>query len=102
MAIQIEFGAEESIDEVRVECSHDQGAMRMRLDPAISGDAALSDLPALPRLRRAAIDAVRTMGAQWMVVLPNDLGADDFANRKVQWGITQVAEENGYKLYRLD
>ncbi|MEO7651064.1 MAG: glycosyltransferase family 39 protein, partial [Bryobacteraceae bacterium] len=104
MFIEIDFGREESIDQVVVECTRDQLDMRMSLDlGGVSiAEAALRDAPPQPRLRRAAIDFLKQNGWRWMVIHDSDQGARDFSARSKQWGIAAVASDRGFTLYRLD
>jgi dolichyl-phosphate-mannose-protein mannosyltransferase len=105
MYLQVDFGQEQTIDEVVVECAHVPEEMRMRLESTggqlLAASADLRDAPVLPRLRRAAIETLKSSGINWLLVNDRDGGAADFRDRAAQWGIESVATDGPYRLYRL-
>ncbi|HEV2689381.1 MAG TPA: discoidin domain-containing protein, partial [Bryobacteraceae bacterium] len=106
MYVQVDFGSQQPIDEVVVECGHNQDQMRMQLDSTdgqvLAGTAELRDEPVVPRLRRAAIETLKSNGIRWLLVSDKDHGSGDFRDRAAQWGITLAATDKEYRLYRLD
>jgi len=108
MYLQVDFGAPEAIDQVMVECGQDQGHMQMRLEgetarwQTLAASAYIHDVPPMPRLRRAAIETLKSNGIHWLLVGDRDHGAQDFRERSAQWGITPVDGDQHYQLYRLD
>jgi len=105
MYLQVDFGQEQTIDEVVVECAHVPEEIRMRLEStsgqSLAASADLRDEPVPPRLRRAAIETLKSSGINWLLVNDRDGGAADFRDRAAQWGIESVATDGPYRLYRL-
>jgi len=55
-----------------------------------------------PRMRRAAAEELKASGVNWIVLTDAELMARDFLERSNQWGITQVAASQPYRLWRID
>jgi hypothetical protein len=41
------------------------------------------------------------MGIRWILIRDGGIGADDFRTKSPWWGIQQIAETNGYRLWKL-
>ncbi len=106
MYLAVDFGAPEAIDQVLVECGHNQVDTRMRLvsddGQVLAPEAGMYDEPPVPHLRRAAIETLKSNGIRWLVTNDRDHGAQDFRDRTAQWGITPAGSVGQYRLYRLD
>ncbi|MEO8661403.1 MAG: hypothetical protein ABI693_23235 [Bryobacteraceae bacterium] len=106
MFIEIDFGRDEMVDAVSLEMSDDQGKTRLHAeaaDGARLGDAPRESGTLMPdRLRRSAIEEVKSHGLRYLVVSGHDYGAEDFIRKSASWGITQLGESYGYRLYHLD
>ena len=59
-------------------------------------------VPLPPRMRRAAMEELKANGVNWLIFRDGEFRADDLLTRYRQWGITQVAERNGFRLWRID
>jgi hypothetical protein len=110
MFVSIDFGKQETIDSLRVECARDQYKVRMRMEgdggtgvwreiPAAVEEA---DVPAPRGLRRGAIEELQARGIQYLLIYDYDFGALDFRTQGAVWGVTQLAEYYGARLYRFD
>jgi hypothetical protein len=42
------------------------------------------------------------MNIHWILIANGSYGADDLRDKAPYWGITQVAESNGFRLWKLD
>ena len=70
MRIEVDFGKQETIDNIAIDCSHDQTGIRLRLEgqdvsgrwKTLSGDPAKSDIQTTSDLRRAAIRELKRRG----------------------------------------
>jgi hypothetical protein len=105
MFIEIDFGRPERIDKVVADMPANNWEATMRVEgdgAALSDKPAGEEIPLPPRMRRAAIEELEANGIHWMVFKDGDLLADDLLMRHLQWGITQVASRNGYRLWHLD
>lgn len=110
MFIEVNFGREEQVDRVTVECSRDQQHIRLRVEgrlpsgrwQQLSAQAEESELAPPIGLRRAAVYELKRRGVNYLLVWDEDFGAEDFRKNAVVWGITFLGERNGARLYRLD
>jgi hypothetical protein len=105
MFLQIDFGRVRRIDKVTLDMPKNEAWAMMRVE-AENGSISLSPVAAVvpwpARMRQAATDELKANGIHWMVFRDGDLLADDLLVRSAQWGITQVAESNGYRLWHLN
>jgi len=106
MFIEIDFGRDEALDAVALEMSDDQGKTRLHVETAdgerIGGAPRESGTVMPDLLRRYAIEELKARGLRYLVVSDNDHGAGDYAGKSASWGITQLGESHGYRLYHLD
>jgi hypothetical protein len=107
--LQIDFARAERIDAVLLECEPAWEA-RVQVEvltgsgrwAAITDTAEHSD-DALPEgIRRAATRDVKARGIRYLWINDSDFCAEDMKNYAKFWGITQVAEGNGTRFYRID
>jgi F5/8 type C domain len=107
--LQIDFARSERIDAVLLEC---EPAWEARVQVEVltgSGRwAAITDTAehsedALPDgIRLAATRDVKARGIRYLWINDSDFCAEDMKNYTKFWGITQVAEGNGTRFYRID
>ncbi len=110
MFLEIDFGRPESADAVRVECSHDQYKIRLRLEGQLESgewktldpEPDMAETPPPLGLRQMAMEELKTRGVNYMLIYDGDFGADDLRVRSAVWGITPLGERKGATLYRLD
>jgi len=109
MYVQVNFGGEEQADGVLIESSPDQRQIRLRLEgmDAAGGWRTLADAPqnfdAAPPLglRRAAARELERRGVSYLLVFDDEAGADDFRAKQDLWGIREIGEAQGARLYQL-
>lgn len=109
MFLEVDFGREQLLDAVSVDCSADQYEVRLKLEAQErSGQwRTLVDAPQqeeLPRplgLRREAIQEVRALGVGYLVALDSDFGAGDFRDNARLWGLTPLGRRGPAALYEL-
>jgi hypothetical protein len=110
MSITIRLNPPAAADSFVVECSRDQYQTKLKLEGRNeSGDwHLLSDAPeereAGPPddFRRDAIEALKARGIGYFVINNDDFGVEDYRTKASEWGITDVGDWKGYRLYRLD
>jgi hypothetical protein len=110
MFIEVDFGRDEIASAVRLECSHDQYGIRLRLDgrypdghwQALSNGDRDENAPPVPQLRRTATREVKLRGIRYLLISDDDHEAGDYRDLTDQWGITQLDEHRGHRLYRID
>lgn len=110
MFVEIDFGREEAIDEVSADLAHNQSSLPWRLDgetwparwEALQATPAAVDIPAPQNLRGSAVEELKSNGIHWLVVHDYEYCAKEYLERSKDWGFTQVAFSNGYRLWRLD
>jgi len=110
MWISVDFGQEESVDQLTVELSGDEWDARMRLEttdargrwiplaaPVEKRKAQNSEL-----LRRAATYEAHLQGVDYFLIKDHDFGAKDYAEYPESWGWTRLEHNYGASLYRVD
>lgn len=110
MFIEIDFGKEESVDRITADLPRNLGELAMRVDAEVSpgkweplqNGAITEDVPYPAGMRRAAIDKLKANGIQWLLSEDGDQMSKDYIDRAAEWGITQVAVSNGFRLWHLD
>jgi len=111
MFVEIDFGKDEVVDTVRLECSRDQDKSRVKLEgqttsgrwKLLAAAPEYVDLPSpLLGLRRAAAEEFKARGVRYILAWDSDYAATDLRTRTATWGITMLAERGGARLYRID
>lgn len=110
MYVEVDFGSAELVDLVRLECSADQGDIRLKLEAeaapgqwkTLAEDFANSERRRPDWLRRAAIEELKARGVDYLLLYESDAVTEDFWSRRKAWGITLVDHTSGARLYRLD
>ncbi|MBI1791466.1 MAG: hypothetical protein HYR60_28390 [Acidobacteria bacterium] len=110
MYLAVDFGRIEPIDSVLLECSRDQYKAMVKLEGRgesgpwreLSPAPEDWDAPAEFGLRRGAIEELKARGIGYVLLFDDDFGAQDFRTKGAVWGVTQLAEYYGARLYRLD
>ena len=108
--IEVNFGGEVSVDSVWLDGPAGPSGVGVGVQLrgpdgvwlGVETEAGEERLEPPARLRRASIETLRQEGLGWLLVHERDLGAQDFAERGRQWGITLVARERRLSLYRFD
>ncbi len=96
--VDLDFGKPETIDRVRLECSHDQQGIKLHLEAldasgrwrTIADAPQPSDAPAIPDLRRMATAEAKRRGVDYIAIDHNDFGAADYRAHSDQWGLIPV------------
>lgn len=107
--LQIDFAHAERIDAVLLECDPAWEA-RVQVEvvtatgrwAAITDTAEHSDDDLPSGIRLAATRDVKALGIRYLWINDSDFCAEDMKNYAKFWGITQVAEGNGTRFYRID
>lgn len=109
MFLEVDFGRAERVDEVLLECSHDQYKIRLRLEGEDAAGKRVDlaeapearDAPDIVGLRRAAAEELKSRGIGYILVFDDDFGADDYRTRRQEWGIEAAGEAAGVTVYRI-
>ena len=107
--VEVGFNEAEAADSVVIETAPNQWGIRLKLEGRdASGQWKLlapaplaSEAPVPPGLRRAAAEELRRRGIDYLLIFDGGFGADDLARNAGLWGIRQVGEYKGARLYRL-
>lgn len=110
MFVEVDFGGPETVDQVVLECSHDQYKVRLRLEGqtepgdwrTLAGEPEQSNVQPRRGLRRAAADVLKSRGIHYLLLFDSDYGAADFRGNAAAWGVTPLGERGDARLYRLD
>jgi len=110
MYIEVDFGRPETAGAVVIECSPDQPDIRLRLEgmapggdwKTLSETYAIENVPVPAGLRRMVTSELKRAGVRYFLVHADEFGREDYRQRPRAWGITQVGEVHGVRLYRID
>jgi hypothetical protein len=107
--IDVDFPHPVSIDRVTVDQIEDQQWIQLNPLAHLAGTwtplkAVASGRLAPPalNLRMYLKDELKSMGIHWILIADGSLGAEDLRTNSPLWGIKQVAETNGYRLWKLE
>jgi hypothetical protein len=110
MYIEVDFGREQALDQVRVELSDQDWTVRMRLE-AMGANGAWTPLPVreevrqqkyVGAVRRAAAFELHAHGVDYVMLKDDDYGAKDLADDPARWGMTRLIHSSGASLYRIN
>jgi hypothetical protein len=109
MYVEVDFGRLESASAVVVESSDDNGAAKVKLE-GMGADGAwvtLSDKPMESRqairtsLRLAATAELKARGIHYLVIKPENPGANDLRRYPAYWGLTVAGSVGDVRLFRI-
>ncbi|HEX5229620.1 MAG TPA: glycosyltransferase family 39 protein [Bryobacteraceae bacterium] len=107
--VEMDFGKMQSASAVTVDAADDNGDIHLKLE-GMGTDGAwttLSDHPTQTRLniraslRLAAIHEFKQRGIRYLLIRPDNPGADDFHRYPTYWGIQEVDASGDIRLYRI-
>ena len=110
MFVEVDFGAAETVDTVDVVGTRDQDAVRLQLEGRGRGGtwtplaaAQRSEMPlADPTAMRAAAAAeFKRHRVEYLLIQDGSWGADDFRRYAAEWGLEELGETKGARLYRF-
>ena len=107
--VEVDFNEVEPADSVSIETAPNQWGIRLKLEgqdasgqwKLLAAGARASDAPVPPGLRRAAAEELKRRGIDYLLVFDGEFGADDLQRNAGLWGIRQVGEYRGARLYQL-
>jgi len=108
MYLDVDFGREESVDEVRLITSSDIIRTRQQLESmnAAGGWEKVADnprqvsQPVPPDIRRMATYEMHARGVHYLLIHDSDFGAEDFAGDPEAWGLNEIGRGYGARLYQ--
>jgi hypothetical protein len=108
MYVDVDFGREESVDEVRLVASSDFERTRLQLesmDPPdswekIADNPATLNQPVPQGIRRMATYEMHARGIHYLMIADTNNGAEDFAEDPEAWGLKLIGHTEGERLYR--
>ena len=110
MFVAVDFGAEETVDEVVLEMSRDQSSVRVELDVRDDGHEwrvlkatpMEREVPPPLGMRREATEIVKDRGIGYVLVQDSDFWARDMAQGPRSWGVVLLGERYGFRLYKIE
>jgi hypothetical protein len=110
--VQLDFAEAGQVDSVRIETSPNQWGIRLHLEGQdaagvwrpLSPQPEFSSAPPPPNLRRMAAEELKRRGIDYLLMFDgtdDDFGAADLQKNADLWGVRQVAEYQGARLYQL-
>jgi hypothetical protein len=107
--VEVDFNQVELADSVLIETAPNQWGIRLKLErrdangrwKPLAPEPRVGDAPVPPGLRRAAAEELKRRGIDYLLVFDGEFGADDLRGNAGLWGIRQVGEYKGARLYQL-
>lgn len=108
MYLEVDFGREERIDQVRIETSPDSPSVRLELQAlnsagqwqTIAPEPEDIDVAPPPLMRRAATYELNARGIHYIALYDTDFGADHIRQDPDSWALREVARGFGARLYK--
>lgn len=107
--LQFDFPSPQRVDAVQLDGAPDQYDARFSLEvagpdgrwEAVRTEVRLDEAPAPPDRRRQVARELKRRGVDYLLAFDGQFGADDLNARQSEWGIQQITEHKGARLYRL-
>ena len=108
MYVQADFTAVQRADSVLIETSPNQPDLHLQLMgetpggqwKTLAGAPEMSNVAA-PDLRREAVQELRRRGIGYVLLFDADVAAADFRAYTARWGVREIGQSNGARLYQL-
>jgi 4-amino-4-deoxy-L-arabinose transferase-like glycosyltransferase len=109
MYIEVDFGRLRSASAVVVESSDDTGAAKVKLEGmgadgswvTLSDNPVQSRLPIRASLRLAATSELKARGIHYLLIKPENPGADDLRRYPAFWGLTVAGSVGDVRLFHI-
>jgi hypothetical protein len=98
-SVQLDSAEPVEADSVLIEAAPDQPGIQLRLDGL--AEQPVPETAALPDLRLAAAQELKRRGNDYLLMFDGEFGADDLQRHIAAWGVRQVGEYKGARLYQL-
>jgi hypothetical protein len=108
MFVEADFASVQHADSVVIETSPNQPDLHLQLlgeSPSgqwktLAAEPQMSNVDA-PDLRRAAAQELKRQGIGYVLLFDADVAAADFRENTARWGVREVGQANGARLYQL-
>jgi hypothetical protein len=109
MYVEVDFGRDQNVNAVVVESSNDTGNSKLKLEAMDAGGswATISDHPMESRqiirasLRLAATSELKARGIHYLVIKPDNPGANDLRRYPAFWGLTVAGSLGDVRLFHI-
>jgi hypothetical protein len=108
MYVQVDFNGLQTADSMLLQTSPNQPELKLHLMGQDSSGKwkLLAERPEIwnadvPELRRAAVRELKRRGVDYVLLFDADVAAADFREHTTLWGVREVGESNGGRLYEL-
>ncbi len=107
--VEVDFGREQAADSVLIETAPNQSRIHLELQgrdgsgawKRLASEPRIGDAPAPPDLRRAAAEELKRRGIDYLLLFDGEFGSGDLQQHEDLWGVRQVGEYRGARLYQL-
>lgn len=111
MYVEVDFGEFKKVDQVTMDTTTDFHNAQFILEgqghadwpwQRIGGEPAVKSAPRPPGTRRLATAELKWEGIEYLLIQETDMVAKDMKRDPAAWGVTQLFEKNGARLYRIE
>jgi len=111
--VQVNLARDQVADSVLIQTAPNQFGIRLDLEgrealpekggawKRLAPEPQIADVPPPPDLRRAAAEELKRRGIDYLLMFDGEFGADDLQQHAALWGVLQVGEYRGARLYQL-
>lgn len=99
-ALVMDFGAPVELDRIELLGPNDQRSVTLTVDGIASVTTDATVAPPLG-MRRAAVRELRARGFEYVLAADSDFAAASFREEPGLWGISEVGQAGGFRLYRI-
>jgi hypothetical protein len=109
MYVEVDFGRIEMADSLLVETAPNQWGIRLKLEGRdlrgvwgpLGGEPEIRMVAPPLGLRRAAAEEAHRRGVDYLVIFDEETGAADYRLHAASWGLREVGQADGARLYKL-
>jgi hypothetical protein len=109
MYIAVDFGREETIDEIRIETSTESSSARLQPEvmnasgtwESLNAQRETREISPSPDARKLATSAMSKLGVHYVVLYSSDHLADDVGRDPANWGMQEIGRAGDARLYKI-
>jgi hypothetical protein len=110
MYVEVDFGSQETVDRIRLECGKECALSRLKLEGmdadgnwrTLAGSPTVTQRPTPGFMGKAAMRELKARGVDYIYLRDSDYGGPEVLENPEAWGLTPILRIEGGQLYRID